>query len=459
MSRGVTRGVPTGVTLLSILLAAAGAAGCVEDEGAPDLSEQALPIIGGNLDTGDPAVIFLSGPVGSCSGTLIEPTVVLTAAHCIFPGQNSGTVSFGNALGDFFDSRPVVDTFQHRFYDDGLESGFDVALVRLNSAAPEEVEPVPYNTAPIGDDFIDAELRVVGFGYSEFGNEQSFGTKRQAALTIRDVQNDFFVIGDQNRNTCQGDSGGPSFISFDGVEKVVAVTSFGQVGCAGQSKVYRVDPAAEIIDEVVSAWSGPCATDGDCVETGCGDWPDPDCDICGFDGFCGTGCPRVDLDCPKGGLSGDSCENDDGCESRVCAKAPEDSRVEFCSEACDPASTAPNFGCVAPLSLCADDGSGRNVCLYDGITPSTQGAPCQQNGDCRSEICDADASICVEPCGDGCSDEYTCLSVQGVDSCTIDQGDCALAGARQPGRGLLWVGVLLATAAFALRRRRSRPRG
>ena len=137
--------------------------------------------------------------------------------------------------------------------------------------------------------------------------------------------------------------------------------------------------------------------------------------------------------------------------------APEDDRVEFCSEECDPASNENNFGCPSPLARCADDGSGRDVCLYDGITPRTQGATCQDGEDCRSEICDTDHSICVEPCGDGCTDGYACLSVQGVDVCTIDDGGCRLAPSRDRGRGLLWVGIAAVVGAFALRRRRPRP--
>jgi len=49
-------------------------------------------IVGGHVDTGDPAVVYIQGLGGffSCSGTLISDHVVLTAKHCV---QGSGSAT------------------------------------------------------------------------------------------------------------------------------------------------------------------------------------------------------------------------------------------------------------------------------------------------------------------------------------------------------------------------------
>src|SRR5690242_3824524 len=53
----------------------------------PDIGREVEPIIGGQIDTGDPAVALIvfaddSGAF-TCTGTLISPTAILTAGHCV----------------------------------------------------------------------------------------------------------------------------------------------------------------------------------------------------------------------------------------------------------------------------------------------------------------------------------------------------------------------------------------
>jgi hypothetical protein len=442
---------------VALLVACAAACGQVDAR----VSASAQGIIGGIEDLGDPAVVMLLTPDGMCSGTLVAPRVVLTAAHCIASGRASGTVSFGDRQGDFFATRRVVDVIAHRRYSAGLFSGFDIGLIRLDTDAPPEVAPVPMNSVALDGSILGQTVRAVGFGVSDGAAQTGSGVKRTVFLTVTGLSDEHLLMGNATSNTCQGDSGGPILYTVEGVESIVAVTSFGQAGCAGESSKTRVDVYLDgFIREVVAAWDGPCQLDGICVED-CGAYGDPDCDVCGLDGVCGDMCARVDLDCPLAGLAGAACTGDHECESRLCVSAPDDDRVRYCSSSCVRSSD-----CAAPITICGE----RGVCEHALPTPSSQGAACAQDSDCRGGICDPDDAICVEPCGEGlsvCGEGYVCKEVDGRSACRVPGGGgCSIIapgsapgaapGSAPGGRGASGT-LILALALLALLWRRRVP--
>jgi hypothetical protein len=449
--------------------------GCQLGEPEPEPGSRALAIVGGTVNPGDPAVVMLQTSTGGCTGSLVASTVVLTAAHCIErslgPGDKRGTVYFGTQSGDWFAQRSIIDMVIHRYYDAGFDLGYDIALVRLRDPAPDTVIPVELNDVPLDATYVGATVRAVGFGGTGYVNDQlqGFGVKRSASITVDKVTPDFLEIGDEVHNTCQGDSGGPHFMTIGGREVQVAVSSFGASSnagrCTGPSKITRVDAyLQDFLIPVIDAWSGPCQDDAQCVTDGCRT-PDPDCDedLCGFDGYCGTGCVELDLDCPVGGRPGDLCGSDLDCDSRRCVPAGDDPRVAFCTLECDPEDTVYNYGCERPLNSCTEMG-GAYLCDFGGPTPSTQGAPCADGGDCRSGLCDAEFGICVEPCGDGqaaCADGFECRDRGGSQVCTVPAEDtiCSLAHGPRKGRtALAHLALILLALGAVFGRRRSRRR-
>jgi MYXO-CTERM domain-containing protein len=444
----------------SVALGAAITAGCGLGEGGGEggerLEAERLPIIGGFETFTDPQVVFTSTTTGQCTGTLIAPEVVLTAAHCIYDSiqqgrKSTGSVSFGDSLGSFDQVIGIADMIAHRYYSPAAIRRFDIGLIRLQQA-PEGIEPIPLGTEPLDESLLGAGVRVLGFGVTDGETQTGAGTKRQVNLTIDEITGEHVGLGDLNRNICQGDSGGPTLLVRDGVESVIAVSSFGSNFCQDRSYVTRTDAYADFLAEVVAAWSGPCKHDSMCGTDDCGEFPDPDCDLCGLNGICATGCPRLDLDCPVAGFEGDRCEDNDGCESRVCVAALDDPRIKYCSRRCDPADPQ---ACSVPLVSCQPDEGGDHACYYGGITPGAQGAPCSSGADCRSGACDGDHQICIEQCGDGlpaCPEPYSCESVGGgARACTLSGGGCsAAAGAGGTAAAL---GAALLLLIILLRRR------
>jgi len=392
-------------------------------------------IIGGNISTDDDAVVMLS--IG-CSGSLIAPNVVLSAAHCL----PSDYVGFGMSTETVFATRRVSQQFAAREYDAGIYAGSDIALLLL-----------AFNVRPLGDEDVGAPVRLVGYGQSE---SSGYGTRRYVNLDLQDVSSLFVTTGNEGETACYGDSGGPMFMEIDGEEQVIGVASFVISGCDSTVRYTRVDPyLAVFIDEVVDAWTGPCRRDGNCDPgLSCPGFPDPDCDPCGLDGTCAVGCDDRDLDCPIGLQPGNVCTDREECESLLCIPAPDEPRLSYCSLWRDTDLPDALDGCEPPITLCVAGAGpdGEDICLFEDITPGAQGAPCAEHGECRANRCDPDDRICVELCADGlpeCADGFECRAVDATHTaCRLPESGGCSAGRGQGFLGALVLGVLVLLLGF-----------
>lgn len=381
------------------------------------------PIIGGSVDVGDPAVVHVDVDGGACTGALIAPTVVLTAAHCATAA--TGTVSVGPGVGAFTEVASIVDAITYRYY--AGQGTADLALIRLD--APLTPPPLTVRRALLPA-MAGRPVRVVGYGLTETDDA---GAKREVTLGVHAEDGPLLVAGSAAENTCTGDSGGPVLADLGAGEEIVAVVSFGDPGCAGDARFARVDLFAAWIDEVVTAWTAP------------------DGAPCALDGACAPGCATTDLDCPIAGEAGASCDDELDCDGRRCVTAPEDVQVRFCSIACDP--LAGGADCPPPLGRCSD-----GACLYAGETPGVIGAACDDGDACRSGICDTHAGRCAQPCRDdgACPEGFACEPVGGGEACTVpDAGCCSSSSGGVPPLALAL--VILALRRRAQPRRQRRP--
>lgn len=257
------------VTAILATLSAFGLAAC---------SDSAMPA----SPSADPATIVNGTPTGSafpavgallydfnangiveaddelCSGSLVAPTVFLTAAHCVawLPPGSQLYVSFEPTLAPAPASFIVATGFEYdaRYGWDQANPN-DLAVVHLPTGSTAGITPLKLPPA----DYLDGlagkgglkGVSFIGVGYGASATRTgppSFpydGVRRQAqslfmALTPNWLALRFISGATGWGGDCYGDSGGPKFLASDPTTVVANVVT-GDAICRATSWDYRLD--------------------------------------------------------------------------------------------------------------------------------------------------------------------------------------------------------------------------
>jgi hypothetical protein len=222
-------------------------------------------------------LLFVQNGVGffSCSGTLIAPTVMLTAGHCTEEAGNVNDVTYVRfdenalegienyaSLQQWLDAEWILAerTIPHPMYDDfsAFPNTFDVGLVILSQAVDDRgFGELPYpgllTDIPAGVGTGDNRFTAVGYGLQGVINPFYGDDFARYQASTRLVELISFDNGPGSSakfsnnpgrvrgGTCFGDSGGPIFVR--GTRIVSAITSFGVTPCIGVDFQFRIDTA------------------------------------------------------------------------------------------------------------------------------------------------------------------------------------------------------------------------
>lgn len=212
--------------------------------------------------------VYSTGPY--CGATILDPTHVLTAAHCIYGDENAqlftvvvpqlqDTSQFPN--GSIQNVR-VSEVFYRSDYSNSLNDLLrnDVAILKLESALNiDSVNDVVKRPSDDTYRIVSNEFVAVGHGDTSSGYDSTTLLQKAAlnyvdnttcamaftdgsALTDNQIcfNGDYSTFTGLYNGTCQGDSGGPVYWK-DGVDyRQVGITSFGPDTCGGNPSVTSV---------------------------------------------------------------------------------------------------------------------------------------------------------------------------------------------------------------------------
>ncbi len=234
----------------------------------------------GQLTTGTAAAMV-------CTGTLIAPDVVLTAAHCteieqlVFMGAAEQIENFFSFTHDVqaygnLTTEPPADAVairamvahpewnleQLETMGPGLVDLHDVALLFLDATVPGRTPSVVMAADDLSALQVNADVEIVGYGQRDPDDPSTVAIKFEADSFINEVGAAEMQIGDQppgDPQKCHGDSGGPTFMDIsDGqspLQRLIGVTShaYDQSDCHTGGVDTIVAPQLLWIDQAMRA--------------------------------------------------------------------------------------------------------------------------------------------------------------------------------------------------------------
>jgi hypothetical protein len=237
--RGLIASAVTVVALALVATAAAITYGMPDGEGHPAVGALLAP------------EAYSDGTWAGCSGTLISPTVFLTAAHCDF-GLDRMAVTF--------DSTYVAGTskvywgtwYADPLYNQSQNDPHDLAVVVFDKPVRGIKPALLPKAGSLGNLPSGTRFTSVGYGAQsvtiDHGPTFHYEDTRYVASGVLNATTPSWLRISMNParddgGTCYGDSGGPNFLGAGTTETniIAAVTVTGDSMCRATNVVYRLD--------------------------------------------------------------------------------------------------------------------------------------------------------------------------------------------------------------------------
>lgn len=205
-----------------------------------------------------------------CTGVLIHPRIVVSAAHCISP-VSGYVVALSTNNQNQLRRAEIVNVRKTIVHPAYTRTGHlhDLSVLILQ----EEAQTTPVSIGTSDQLNATSEVELVGFGNDDVASSKGFGIKRKVTVDIvsirRNPNEDLnadeavfryesdleFVAGGKGFDTCNGDSGGPVYIIQGEQRTVAGLTSratANSVNPCGDGGIYtRLDVHQPFITSII----------------------------------------------------------------------------------------------------------------------------------------------------------------------------------------------------------------
>ena len=213
-------------------------------------SYNAQAIYKGTSALGSPFVVKYTTPYAWCSGTLVHPQILVTAAHClvkegvVFSAADIGVYPLGaDTSKSSIVSRGYEIFYPSDYYNNTtvIEPN-DIAFVVLDKAVSSAIQ-MKLADYDLVEAMISQGVVLTSFGYGRLGPNGNYPLFPQQLIARPIGQRNFRSFegyersyinyaADDYGSLCPGDSGGPTIAQYKGVVYLVSIHSGGRGPCS-----------------------------------------------------------------------------------------------------------------------------------------------------------------------------------------------------------------------------------